>query len=196
MPHQPSATQIRLENITLCLSATTNTLAMLSDHLDAPFLVAISNTTQSLVKCAQNAKQNKNECTQLLEHAYQLLTAIIALHIGSDTAGDFPPSVLSHIGKFTETLHKIHTFVEAQQSGSKLKKFFHQGEMNTLFRDCKIGLQQALEFFQVKTAEIMTDVAKMQQEAQERHQEVLKMIEALSDGASSDRASSVRGSTL
>jgi hypothetical protein len=47
------------------------------------------------------------------------------------------------------TLHKIHTFVEAQQKGSILKKFFRQSEMSTLLKDCKAGLQQGLENFQV-----------------------------------------------
>jgi hypothetical protein len=47
------------------------------------------------------------------------------------------------------TLHKIHTFVEAQQNGSKLKKIFHQAEMRKLLKDCKAGLQQELEIFQV-----------------------------------------------
>jgi hypothetical protein len=47
------------------------------------------------------------------------------------------------------TLHKIHTFVEAQQNGSKLKKFFRQGEMSTLLKDCKAGLQQGFVIFQV-----------------------------------------------
>jgi hypothetical protein len=47
------------------------------------------------------------------------------------------------------TLHKIHTFVEAQQNDSKVKKFFRQGEMSTLLQDCKAGLQQGFEILQV-----------------------------------------------
>jgi hypothetical protein len=47
------------------------------------------------------------------------------------------------------TLQKIHRFVEAQQSGSTLKKFFHQGEMSRLLKDCRTGLQQGLEDFKV-----------------------------------------------
>jgi hypothetical protein len=47
-------------------------------------------------------------------------------------------------------LQKIHTFVEAQQSGSKVKSFFRQGEMSTLLKDCKDGLKQGLDFFQVR----------------------------------------------
>lgn len=38
----------------------------------------------------------------------------------------------------------------------------------------------------------MTDVTWMQENAHKRHQEVLDMIEALSDVTSSDKASSVR----
>ncbi|KAJ7913168.1 hypothetical protein B0H13DRAFT_2326567 [Mycena leptocephala] len=71
------------------------------------------------------------------------------VHIKSEAGGELPPSVLTHIGKFTETLHKIHTFVEAQQNSSKVKKFFRQGEMSTLLKDCKAGLQQGFESFQV-----------------------------------------------
>jgi hypothetical protein len=40
------------------------------------------------------------------------------------------------------------------------------------------------------------DIAKMQEDMQKRHQAVLHMIEDLSDGTSSDRASSVRNSII
>jgi hypothetical protein len=60
--------------------------------------------------------------------------------------GKKSPIILTTV---VRTLHKIHTFVEAQQKGSMLKNFFHQGEMSTLLKDCKAGLQQGLEVFQV-----------------------------------------------
>jgi hypothetical protein len=160
-----------------------------------------------------------------MEQTHELINAIVILHVNSDTSGVLPPSVLNHIGKFTEyvlvkdsklkpitcsrTLHKIHTFVESQQSGSKVKQFFHQGEMGTLLKDCKNGLTQELNFFRVSSLTgfaathtnnlfkkltntgIMTDISKMQVEAKQRYQEVLDMINRLSDTASSDRASTV-----
>jgi hypothetical protein len=49
----------------------------------------------------------------------------------------------------SRTLHKIHTFVEAQQDGSKIKYLFRQGEMNTLLKACHTGLDTALEVFKV-----------------------------------------------
>jgi hypothetical protein len=77
-----------------------------------------------------------------------------------------PPDVLHHVGKFTECflcplqtyyalttgtriLHRVYTFIEAQQKGNKLKSFFHQDELNTLLKDCQTGLQQNFDFFQV-----------------------------------------------
>jgi hypothetical protein len=78
--------------------------------------------------------------------------------------------------------------------------------MSTLLKDCKAGLQEELDFFQVsnligmhrvysdsvakiKGVNLMKDIADMHEESQKRHQEVLSMIEALSD-TSSDQASS------
>jgi hypothetical protein len=95
-----------------------------------------------------------------------LLDAIVILHITSDADGELPIKVLDHVGKFTEyfscpfviyhtltkgirILHKIYTFVEAQQKGNRVKSFFHQGELGTLFKDCQAGLQQSFDFFQV-----------------------------------------------
>ncbi|KAJ7891120.1 hypothetical protein B0H13DRAFT_2276953 [Mycena leptocephala] len=162
MPPQPNVTQVRLNNITTCLNLTICTLETLASSLKSPLLMAMANTTQSLLKNMQ-----------------------------SDTGGELPPSVLTHIGKFTETLHKIHTFVEVQQNGSRVKKFFHQGEMSTLLKDCKAGLQQGFEFFQVSMVNHMKDITQMQEDAEKRNAEVLAMIEALSDTTSSDRSSSV-----
>jgi hypothetical protein len=39
--------------------------------------------------------------------------------------------------------------VEAQQNSSKVKSFFHQGEMSTLLKECRAGLQQGFAVFQV-----------------------------------------------
>ncbi|KAJ7359267.1 P-loop containing nucleoside triphosphate hydrolase protein, partial [Mycena albidolilacea] len=189
----PASTQLRLNNITTCLTATANTLKILCDSFQTPFLAGISNTIQSLAKNAEGVKQHRNDCVLLMEQTHNVLNAIIVEHMKLRTPGEFPPSVLNQIGKFTETLQEIHTFVEAQQNGSKIKMFFHQGELNALLKECKAGLQQALKYFQVLTSNIISDIRKMQQEANIRHQVVLDMIEALSDTPISDSASSISG---
>ncbi|KAJ7839749.1 hypothetical protein B0H13DRAFT_1911073 [Mycena leptocephala] len=190
MPRQPTVTEIRLNSITTCLTRAANTYEILADSFKTPFSDAICNTTQSLLKCIQTVKQNKDDCSFLIEQAHELLNAVIIVQVKSDTGPELPPSVLNQIGKFTETLHKIHTFIEAQQKGSKVKSFFHHGETSGLLKECKVGLQQGLDFFQIKTSNVMRDAIKMQEDVNKRHKEVVDLIETLSD-TGSDGASTV-----
>ncbi|KAJ7098271.1 P-loop containing nucleoside triphosphate hydrolase protein, partial [Mycena epipterygia] len=134
-------------------------------------------------------KRNKEECVQLMENIHKLLYAIANLHIKSETTGTLLPETLGHIGRFTETLLKIQTFAEAQQDGSKIKQFFRQSEMNTLLKDCRAGLQQAIEVFKIESGlEIFTSIAEIEQKTQNMHQELLDLIAGLSDGTASSRS--------
>ncbi|KAJ7339275.1 P-loop containing nucleoside triphosphate hydrolase protein, partial [Mycena albidolilacea] len=137
--------------------------------------------------------KHKDDCVQLLEQIHKLLNAIMILHIKSDACGEMPIEVLDRVGKFTEILHKIYTFVEAQQKGNRLKSFFRQGEISTLLKDCQAGLQQSFEFFQIEGTKALPDIGEMKRDAQKRHQEVLGMIESLSEATASDRASTISG---
>ncbi|KAJ7495106.1 hypothetical protein FB451DRAFT_1163842 [Mycena latifolia] len=152
MSRQPTITDIRLNNTIACLTPTLALLDELSDTFGTPFVPAISNTTLSLISAVQNVKRNKDDCIQLLENVYQLLCAIINLHIKSEIKGSLDPTALDHVGKFTETLHKIHTFVEAQQDRSKIMHFFRQTETKTLLGECQAGLLQAFEVFKIYKA--------------------------------------------
>ncbi|KAJ7113907.1 hypothetical protein C8R44DRAFT_740788 [Mycena epipterygia] len=195
MPPQTSITQIHLNNLISYLSLAISTLANLEHAVGTPFLTAISNTTLSLLSGVQNVKTKRAECAQLLEHLHKILYAIISLHINSDTGGELPPATLDHIGKFTETLQKIHVFVESQQEGNKIKQFFRQSETNSLLKDCNLGLNQAIDVFKIETgASLLADISNMQKSSEETHNALLELIATLSDGASSDRLSSITGS--
>ncbi|KAJ6478454.1 hypothetical protein DFH09DRAFT_1292851 [Mycena vulgaris] len=202
-------TEIRLNNILKCFTIAVNTLEVLANSFKTPFLEPISSTANSLLTAVQTVKQNKSDCAQLLEQTYGLLYAIISLHTTSDIALDLSPSMLNHLGKFTDTLYKIHTFVEAQQDKSKIRHFFRQGEMSKLLRDCNMGLQEALDHFKVKwfailyvhasiqpekkkqlqDINLLNEVGIMQKFAEDKHQEVLGLIDAFSDGTTSDKGS-------
>ncbi|KAJ6490549.1 hypothetical protein DFH09DRAFT_1377297, partial [Mycena vulgaris] len=177
MPLQPTVTQIRLGNVLTALSAALTTFEMVS----------------SLLAVVQTVKRNKDDCIMMLEQTHELLYAIIHLHVTSDTGGELSPNMLNHLGKFTETLHKIYTFVEAQQETSKIVQFFRQGEMSTLLKGCCLGLEEAFEAFKVQRIHLSSDVTQMQEYAEKTHQEILEMISALSDGTRSDRTSMLSG---
>ncbi|KAJ7339270.1 P-loop containing nucleoside triphosphate hydrolase protein, partial [Mycena albidolilacea] len=172
---------------------TTNTLKIIADSIKTPFLGAIINTTQAFLKNIQTVAKHKDDCFQLLEKIHKLPNAIMILHIKSDAGGEMPLEVLDHVGKFTEILHKIYTFVEAQQKGNRVKSFFRQGEISTLLKDCQAGLQQSFDFFQIEETKALPDIAEMKKDAEKRHQEVLDIIEKLSEATASERASTMSG---
>ncbi|KAJ7452558.1 hypothetical protein FB451DRAFT_1374030 [Mycena latifolia] len=179
MSPQPIVAEIRLNNTITYLVPVITLLNELSDAFGTPFVPAISNTTLSLMTAVQNVKKNKEDCIQLLENVYQLLCAIINLHIKSETKGNLPPATLNHVGKFMETLHKIHTFVEAQQDGIKIKSFFRQTETKTLLRECRVELQEALEVFKTRTnITVLGHMTQMQEEAEIMHKEIYKTGES------------------
>jgi hypothetical protein len=49
----PTVTQNRLENVVICLTMTTNSLQIIADSMKTPFLGAIINTTQAVLKNIQ-----------------------------------------------------------------------------------------------------------------------------------------------
>ncbi|KAJ6490557.1 hypothetical protein DFH09DRAFT_1086100 [Mycena vulgaris] len=126
MPHQPTVTQIRLNNILTALGVAAVTFQAVSDSFQTPFLGPISSTIWSLLATMQSIKKNKSDFTQMLEQIHELLYAIIHLHISSDTGGELSPT---------------------QQERSIIKQFFRQGEMNILRKSCNTGLEQALNVF-------------------------------------------------
>ncbi|KAJ7092892.1 hypothetical protein B0H15DRAFT_929715 [Mycena belliarum] len=182
-----SAIHTRLKNVTQCLTTAVGTLDSLSDTFGTPFLPVISATALSLVAVIEKIKRNKDDCANLLENIYQIISAIIELHLRSKPTGQLSPAMLYHIAKFTETLNKIHTFAEALQGGSRLKQFFRQNEMSQLLKDCKQSLQVSLDVFQINTSQdLFKDIESMQGAIQSQEQELLELISTLSDNCFSD----------
>jgi hypothetical protein len=68
MPPPPSVTQIRLDTITTTLAAAVATLELLSTCLNTPFLGAICNTMQALLKSAQVEILTVSQTTLYLIH--------------------------------------------------------------------------------------------------------------------------------
>ncbi|KAJ7463812.1 hypothetical protein B0H11DRAFT_2052268 [Mycena galericulata] len=189
--HQAAATETRMNNIAAYLESTVVLLNTLTDGVGTPFVPTISKTTQSVINALQNVKKNKEECIKLMENVHEVLCAIVNLHIKSETPGSLSFAALDHVGKFTETLYKIHTFVEAQKDGSKIKYFFRQTEMASLLKHCHNGLQEAFQKFQIETsATLFGNITEMQKKTEQMHGELLELISTLSDGTFSDRSSS------
>ncbi|KAJ7469068.1 hypothetical protein FB451DRAFT_1177064 [Mycena latifolia] len=192
MPPQLSVTEIRLKSLIDYLTIAVSTLQDFSDVSSTPFLKAISSTTASLL--TSSIRRNKEECARLLDHVHTVLYAIIALHINSESGGVLPPETLDHVGKFMRTLQKIHVFVNAEHDGTTFKRLFRQSETTALLKECKQGLQQALDVFKVKIeTDILNNLAAAQDNAEKIHNGLLQLIATLADDMSSDQTSSIIG---
>ncbi|KAJ7137053.1 hypothetical protein C8R44DRAFT_948811 [Mycena epipterygia] len=188
MPRQRALTKIDFSDIIACLTPVVVLLNELHDSFGTPFVQGISNIIQSLISTAQNAKRNKKDCMSLMEDIYAVIHAIVNLHIQSEPMGSLSPAMLHHVAR---TLHKIHAFIEAQQDGNKIKHFFRQNEMNTLLRECHTGVQQALEVFKIETGVILWgNIASIQKQTEDMHQQLLEVISNVSDGTTSDSSNS------
>ncbi|KAJ7869419.1 hypothetical protein B0H13DRAFT_1896660 [Mycena leptocephala] len=208
MPHNPTVSSARLNSVIELLKPAVSILNELHDAFSTPFVLAISSTTLSLITLVQvirppyrllrshcehqSVKRNKEECIQLMERIHGVLYAISNLYVHSGTAGSVPPEKLVYIGKFTQTLHKIHTFFESQQEGNRIKQFLRQSEMNTLLKECRVGLKEALDVFKIDSgATVLDSIHEMKNKTEIMHREILELISTLSDGTASDRSSSI-----
>ncbi|KAJ7495058.1 hypothetical protein FB451DRAFT_1213232 [Mycena latifolia] len=148
MSRQASGVGIRMDS-TICLTPAIALLNNLGDAFGTPFVPAISNTTLALVTAVQNVRRNKDHCIQLLKNVCRLLCAIINLHISSDTEGNRLSRTMNHVVEFTQTFHKIHTFVEAQEDGSRRKYLFRHRKTKRFPGERRVRVQQFFEVFKV-----------------------------------------------
>ncbi|KAF7336281.1 hypothetical protein MVEN_02176400 [Mycena venus] len=96
------------------------------------------------------------------------------------------------MGQLAQTLHKIHTYLEIQHEGNKIKNLFRQNKINTLRKECYAGLVYALEVFKVQsTADVFADIGTLEKEMHNMQTELLELISTMSDGANSDTSSSM-----
>ncbi|KAJ7644954.1 hypothetical protein FB45DRAFT_301198 [Roridomyces roridus] len=174
------------------LKAVVPLLDELHDGFGPPFIQSISHTALALITALQAVRKNKDQCLQLTENIHAISYAIVDLYMHADPPGTLPPTTMSHVAKFAETIHKVHAFVEAQMDKGRVKHFFRQGEMNALLKGCQVGMQDALDYFKMKSAASFAhDIEDMQNQADRMHRELLELVATLSEATISDGGSSI-----
>ncbi|KAJ7765611.1 hypothetical protein B0H16DRAFT_1454182 [Mycena metata] len=168
MPTPSTPAQARLNNIKTSSMIVLNTLELLANASNLPFLKPITPTAHSLLNLVQFV--NKNKCTDMMEQVYEVIHGLIRLHVQSQT-GQLSPNSL-------KTLYKVHTFVEAQQETNRFKQIFRRGKMNALQRDCTAELQHALSIFKLQGVDLPINARQTHEYENQVHQEVLHLIDS------------------
>ncbi|KAJ6511020.1 hypothetical protein C8R45DRAFT_1068855 [Mycena sanguinolenta] len=143
--------------------------------------------------CPESVKSNKEQCMRMVSQIDELLSAILHLCVKSDSAEDtLSPATLRNIGKFADTLQKIHSFIEAQQKNSKFRRFFRQNENTAQLEVCNAGLRHALDVFGVRNSLVATtELADIREQAEKRHEELVQLFTGKSEVVGSDAVSEI-----
>ncbi|KAJ6477713.1 hypothetical protein C8R45DRAFT_1157636 [Mycena sanguinolenta] len=102
-------------------------------------------------------------------------------------APPFVQPVSNAVASLLTTLHKIFTYVQAQQDGNKIEKLFQNNKANSLLKDYNAELDQAKKIFEVG----LLDIEEMKRAAQMKHKELLELISTMSDIDTTTDSSSV-----
>ncbi|KAJ7488074.1 hypothetical protein FB451DRAFT_1226362 [Mycena latifolia] len=169
-----------------------STLSDIADSSSVPFLRTIAAVSLSILTIAESARTNKDECTRMVSQIDELLSVILHLCTKSDGGGNLSPATLHNIGKFADTLQKIHSFIQAQQNTSRLKRLFRHGENAAQLEQCHAGLRHALDVFGVRSALVVgAEMSDIREQAEKRHRELVGLFATQSEPTESDNVSLV-----
>ncbi|KAJ7144055.1 hypothetical protein C8R44DRAFT_865050 [Mycena epipterygia] len=168
---EPESSHIRIRRA----GTTVATLRDVSQATNVPFIKVVVGLSTLILETVQTVQTNKEECLALIEQIENLIRIVIDLC--AQHSQNLPPTILSTIGTFAQTLQKIESFMQSQQSMGRIKRFFKQHENSSQLEDCKTGLQTALHIFQ---AQIMLNntrqLAAIRANAEHTQQELLAGI--------------------
>ncbi|KAJ7163516.1 P-loop containing nucleoside triphosphate hydrolase protein, partial [Mycena crocata] len=183
------------ESILRYATVAASTLRDIADSSPTPFLRTIAALSLSILSIIQAVKKNKDECIRMVSNIDELLSVILHL-CKSESSGNLSPARLHDIGRFAETLQKIHCFIEAQQNTSRFKRIFRQSENSAQLEECNSGLRHALDVFGIRTSVVATtEMADIREQAEKRHQELVQLFARGSEAADSDTHSLVEKNT-
>ncbi|KAJ7185241.1 hypothetical protein C8R46DRAFT_375208 [Mycena filopes] len=183
-----ATTQRRADNLLKYANIAASTLRDIADSSTTPFLKTIAGLSISILEIAQAVRANQDACLRMVSQIDELLSFILELCVKGD---DLPPIMLHNLGKFAETLQKVHSFMKSQQNANVLKRIFRQSENASLLEECNMALKHTLRVFGVETSVfVITEMAEMRELAEKRHQDLIHLFQSeFSDVGDSDTSS-------
>ncbi|KAJ6477223.1 hypothetical protein DFH09DRAFT_1056595 [Mycena vulgaris] len=161
---------------------------------NVPLLKAVSGATLLVIPIVQDIRANRERCVRMVEKVHQLLCTLTLLSLNIGTT--MSPKVLGDIGRLAQTLQKFYACLRSQQELGKLRRFFKQTEITAQLEACEGELQGVSESFKVQSATAPTAaIADLCTRAEQRHQEILELLETRSYTQSSDTTSLLRSSS-
>ncbi|KAJ7279991.1 hypothetical protein C8J57DRAFT_1220518 [Mycena rebaudengoi] len=154
-----------------------------------PFLGSTAALSLSVLKCVESVRTYRQDCVHMVEQIHEILCSILKLYSMCEPKV-LPTALLYDIGKFTETLQKVLTFLKAQQRIGKIKGFFRQTDSAVRLEVCKQELNHTLDRLKVQVAgSTHSQMIQMKKDAQEHHEELVALLKAHPNLTSSEHSS-------
>ncbi|KAF7325478.1 ATPase-AAA-core domain-containing protein [Mycena kentingensis (nom. inval.)] len=173
----------RLDDVAGKLRAVVETIQVLSDGTEAPFLEAVCLAVNPVLGAVQNIKNNRNNCINLLERVRAVLCAIVAIPLTPEFAS-FHPDHLAEMGRVIKVLRMVFTLLESQKETSRIKRFFKQGEDTAMFKACYADLEDILRALEVENMGLPDAIREVEDDLGAAHERILDMIRAASEDGS------------
>ncbi|KAJ7119161.1 hypothetical protein C8R44DRAFT_790175 [Mycena epipterygia] len=171
------------------------TLRDIAGSTYVPFLSTIAALSLTIIPLVQGARINKNRCMRIVEQIHELLCSLGIFLLDSDHPPT--PKMLDQIGAFAQTLQKFYACLRSQQEIGLMKRFFKQVEITVQLDACEAELGAAVEVFKIRSGVgVSVDIAQMDIDGDQRHQELLDLFGNRQNRELSDTASSTRGTFL
>ncbi|KAJ7195327.1 P-loop containing nucleoside triphosphate hydrolase protein [Mycena pura] len=170
-----------LENLVDYTRVVASTAKDMAESARVPMLGISATLTLSIVTSMQAIRSNKEQYIQILEQVHEILCSVIFLLTTDQLQADgvLPPAVLYDIARFTEALQKLYVYMEAQHGISRLKQLLKQTDNASRLDACKTNFQDCLRAFQVHVGlSGAKGLGEMRKDAEDRHQELLALIDA------------------
>ncbi|KAJ7046392.1 hypothetical protein C8F04DRAFT_1064144 [Mycena alexandri] len=167
-----------------------STLGEIARSAQIPFLLTAASLSSMILDFVRASRTTKQHSIQMVEQIHEILFAIISLYSETVVARILPPSLLHDISKFTETLQKIYSFMQAQQGMGKIKQLLNHTDSTLQLDAYRAGLQDAMHALRIQTGiSTVSGMAQAQKDVQQQHEDLMELLAAHPDIASSDSTS-------
>ncbi|KAK7022570.1 NB-ARC domain-containing protein [Favolaschia claudopus] len=157
-----------------------NALRDASAVSDIPFIQSVCTLSLSILPMVQATKYQKEKCARMVEQIHQMLCILFRLCVHSDVLRS--PRALEDVARYVDTLQNFNSCLRAQRELGRLNRFFKQSEISTQLDICEMELKAASELFTMQYAVgLSTDLADLNADIEQRHEELLELISSQSD---------------
>lgn len=120
-----------------------NLLYNLGQSTNLPVLQTISALLSVLVEQADNAAQNRDEWTRLINHIYDFVKVIVDEL--ENVQGQLANQFLDQILQFEEKLQEIHSFLRSQTQRTRLSRMISQNKDKEIISRFRKDLKHQLQ---------------------------------------------------